>query len=191
MNKPYVVTARGTDLNLIPEYPWPRRLILETANHAAGSIGVSKALMDRLADLGADPTKLHVMRNGVDLERFHPIDRSEARERLNFGDERILLSVGNLVEHKGHHLAIEALQGVPSSTILVIAGIGPDLVPLKKLAEAKGVANRVRFVGQVPNEQLKWWYSAADALVLCSSREGWANVLLESMACGTPSLQRK
>jgi glycosyltransferase involved in cell wall biosynthesis len=38
----------------------------------------------------------------------------------------------------------------------------------------------------VPQSELKWWYSAADALALCSSREGWANVLLESMACGTP-----
>jgi len=186
LNKPYVVTARGTDLNLIPEYPRPRRLILETAHYAAGSIGVCKALMDRLAELGADATKLHVMRNGVDLERFHPIDRSEARERLKFGDERILLSVGHLVERKGHNLAIEALASLPKDLILVIAGTGPDLAPLRELAEAKNLSNRVRFVGQVPNEQLKYWYSAADALVLFSSREGWANVLLESMACGTP-----
>ncbi len=187
LNKPYVVTARGTDLNLIPEYPRPRRLILETARHAAGSIGVCKALMDRLAEMGADPAKLHVMRNGVDLERFHPIDRGKARELLNFvGDECVLLSVGHLVERKGHHLAIEALASLPKDSILVIAGTGPDLQPLRGLAEAKGLANRVRFIGQVPNEQLKYWYSAANALVLCSSREGWANVLLESMACGTP-----
>ena len=187
LNKPYVVTARGTDLNLIPEYPRPRQLILETAHHAAGSIGVCKALMDRLAELGADTAKLHVMRNGVDLERFHPIDRSEARQRLHFGDdERILLSVGHLVERKGHHLAIEALTALPKSSILVIAGNGPELASLKKLAEARNLAKRVRFVGEVPNDQLKWWYSAADVLVLCSSREGWANVLLESMACGTP-----
>lgn len=186
LNKPYVVTARGTDLNLIPEYPRPRRMILETADRAAGSIGVCKALMDRLKDLGADPDKLHVMRNGVDLERFYPINPSEARERLHFGDERIVLSVGHLVERKGHHLAIEALPQLSHDTILVIAGTGPDLVSLKQLARAKGLEKRVRFVGQVPNEELKWWYSVADALVLCSSREGWANVLLESMACGTP-----
>ena len=186
LNKPYIVTARGTDLNLIPKYPRPRRLILETAHHAAGSIGVCKALMDRLAELGADPAKLHVMRNGVDLERFHPIDRSEARKRLNFDNGRVLLSVGNLVELKGHHLAIEALLGLPENLILVIVGTGPDLARLKALVEAKGLTRRVRFVGQVPNEQLKWWYSAADALVLCSSREGLANVLLESMACGMP-----
>jgi glycosyltransferase involved in cell wall biosynthesis len=187
LNKPYVVTARGTDLNLIPEYPRPRQLILEAAHHAGGSIGVCKALIDRLAELGADTTKLHVMRNGVDLERFYPIDRSEAREWLHFGDdERILLSVGNLIELKGHHLAIEALTGLQKNSILVIVGVGPDLASLKELAKARGLTQRVRFVGQVPNEQLKWWYSAADVLVLCSSREGWANVLLESMACGSP-----
>ena len=99
LNKPFVVTACGTDLSLIPEYLRPRRLILETTDHAKGSIGVCKALMDRLAALGADPTKLHVMRNGIDLERFYPIDQSEARERLNFGDERILLLVGHPAEH--------------------------------------------------------------------------------------------
>lgn len=186
LNKPYVVTARGTDLNLIPEYPRPRQLILETAHHAAGSIGVCKALMNRLAELGAGTEKLHVMRNGVDLDRFHPIDQNEAREQLNFGDERILLSVGHLVERKGHHLAIEALTALPKSSILVIAGNGPELASLKEFAEARNLTKRVRFVGEVPNDQLKWWYSAADVLVLCSSREGWANVLLESMACGTP-----
>jgi teichuronic acid biosynthesis glycosyltransferase TuaC len=49
-----------------------------------------------------------------------------------------------------------------------------------------GVRDRVRFVGALVQEELRNYYGAADALVLASSREGWANVLLESMACGTP-----
>jgi glycosyltransferase involved in cell wall biosynthesis len=69
---------------------------------------------------------------------------------------------------------------------LLIAGAGPEQPALKSLAQRVGVADRVRWLGVVPQTELKWWYSAADVLVLCSSREGWANVLLESMACGTP-----
>lgn len=186
LGKPFVVTARGTDLSLIPSYPRPRQLILETARQAVGSIGVCKALMDQLNMLGATPSRLHVMRNGVDLERFHPIDRAEARQRLRLGNGRILLSVGHLVERKGHHLAIEALPSLPADTTLVIAGHGPERGLLTEAAHRLGLVERVHFAGQVPNDQLKWWYSAADALVLASSREGWANVLLESMACGTP-----
>jgi len=187
LGKPFVVTARGTDLNLIPQYAKPRRLILETAAQAAASIGVCKALMDCLGDLGAAREKLYVMRNGVDLERFAPIDRKQARQALELpAEKQILLSVGHLVERKGHHVAIEALVLLPTETLLVIAGNGPDLAQLQELAKRLAVQDRVIFAGQIENAKLKWWYSAADALVLCSSREGWANVLLEAMACGTP-----
>jgi len=189
LGKPFVVTARGTDLSQIPQFAYPRRLILDTVARAAASIGVCAALMDSLAELGADRQRLHVMRNGVDLERFQPVDRVEARRHVGLPvDRRILLSVGLLIERKGHHIAIEALKQLPEDILLVIAGSGPERERLQNLARECGVAARVRFAGQVPNDQLKWWYSAADALALCSSREGWANVLLEAMACGTPAI---
>lgn len=186
LGKPFVVTARGTDLNLIPEYEKPRKLILETAERASASIGVCKALMDRLAELGADPAKLHTLRNGVNLDRFKPIDRKLARQQLCLPEgQRIFISVGHLVERKGHHIAIEAMVKL-SQSLLLIAGAGPEHGRLQQLAQQFGVSDRVRFLGQIANDQLNKWYSAADALFLCSSREGWANVLLESMACGTP-----
>lgn len=186
LGKPFVVTARGTDLNLIPNYAEPRRRILETADKAAASIGVCQALMDALAELGADRSKLYVLRNGVDLERFRPEAPCAARAKLNLTpDGHVLVSVGHLIERKGHHVAIEALSALPDVRLYIL-GAGPELSRLQGLAARLGVAGRVCFVGQVPNDHLRWWYSAATALVLCSSREGWANVLLESMACGTP-----
>ena len=186
MGKPFVVTARGTDLNLIPQFPYPRKLILDTAARASGSIGVCRALMDSLQAIGGDPAKLHTLRNGVDLERFQPEPRLVARERLGLPPHgRYLLSVGHLIERKGHHIAIEALPQIPGLT-LIVAGAGPEKARLEALAARLGVTGRVRFAGVVPQTELKWWYSAADALALCSSREGWANVLLEAMACGTP-----
>lgn len=186
-NKPFVVTARGTDLNLIPDFDFPRRLILKAANAAAASIGVCQALTDRLHGLGATPSKLHVMRNGVDLERFRVMDRAQTRHRLNLpSDLVLLLSVGNLVELKGHHLAIEALNRLPANVRLAIAGAGVEKQALQALAAKLGVSERVIWAGALPQSELVDWYNAADALTLCSSREGWANVLLESMACGTP-----
>jgi glycosyltransferase involved in cell wall biosynthesis len=69
---------------------------------------------------------------------------------------------------------------------LLIAGDGPDRRALERLVVEEGVADRVRFLGSVDQNRLREIYNAVDALVLASSREGWANVLLESMACGTP-----
>jgi teichuronic acid biosynthesis glycosyltransferase TuaC len=187
LGKPFVVTARGTDLNLIPQFNYPRRLIVDTAAQASASIGVCKALMDSLADLGAERDKLHVFRNGVDLERFRPESREAARQHLGWPAASVhLLSVGHLIERKGHHIAIEALAKLPQSAYLHIVGSGPERAALQTLARQLGVQVRVHFAGVIAQTELRWWYSAADVLLLCSSREGWANVLLEGMACGTP-----
>jgi len=185
LGKPLVITARGTDLNLIPEYAIPRHLILWAAGQADASIGVCKALMDRLCELGADPAKLLVLRNGVDLDLFRPIEPAKARTKLGLGDGPWLVSVGWLVERKGHDIAIKALTQLPGVKLAII-GDGELREDLEALAYREGVSDRVRFVGAVRQNELPEWYSSADALVLCSSREGWANVLLEAMACGTP-----
>ena len=185
LGKPFVVTARGTDINLIPQYAFPKKLILWTASQARASISVCRALRDEIETLGGDPATLTVLRNGVDLQRFHPVPRDDARAALGWPDAPTLLSVGYLVERKGHHIAIEALAGLPGYR-LVIAGTGVEQAALEGLAQRLGVADRVVFAGAVPNAELFRYYSAADIMLLASSREGWANVLLESMACGTP-----
>lgn len=183
--KPFIVTARGTDINLIANYAIPRKLIQWTANRARASIGVSAALTGAMVCLGLVASKLITMRNGVDLVRFRPIPKLQAREVLGWSPVPTLISVGNLVENKGHHIAIEALIHLPNFH-LVIVGDGPERHTLEALSSRLGLNSRVAFAGAIAQKDLTFYYSAADILVLPSSREGWPNVLLESMACGTP-----
>jgi teichuronic acid biosynthesis glycosyltransferase TuaC len=183
---PVTITARGTDINLIPEFAMPRRLILEAARDAGALITVCQALKDRLVELGAPSSKITVLRNGVDLEVFQIMDRAQLRKKWEL-DGFVIASVGLLIERKGHDLAISALPRIPDATLLIV-GSGPERAALEKLAERLGVRDRVRFMGTLEQKTLREIYNCADALILASSREGWANVLLEAMACGTPVL---
>ena len=183
-NKPVVVTARGTDINVLPQFALPRKMIVWAARNATGVITVCNYLKDEMVALGVGPEAITPLRNGVDLERFALLDKDAARASLGF-QGFTLLSVGHLNEHKGHHLVIEALAELPDVS-LVIAGSGPDHAKLEALAARLGLSHRVRLAGPVPQTELRTYYNAADLMVLASSREGWANVLLESMACGTP-----
>lgn len=182
--KPVVVTARGADVNLIANYRLPRRQIRHAADGAAGIVSVSRALKDRLMGLGVPGAKITVLRNGVDLTRFAPTDGQAIRSRLGITGS-VWLSVGHLIERKGHHLVIEALQAVPDVRLLVI-GDGPLEGELRRQADRLGVAERVEFLGHVDHDQLPAYYTVADALVLPSGSEGMPNVVLEAMACGTP-----
>jgi len=186
-NKPVVITGRGTDLNQIPAYALPRRQIQWAAANAAGMITVCEALKDSLVELGVSPTRVKALRNGVDLKTFSPLAadaRAEARKTYGMTGFAVA-SVGQLIERKGHHLAIKALPALPDVS-LYIAGDGPERQNLKALAASLDVAERVHLLGVVPHAALPQLYGAIDALILASSREGWANVLLESMACGSP-----
>ena len=184
LNRPVVVTARGSDLDLISTYAVPRRWIRWAAGRAAGLITVSTGLRRRLEVLGTASQCVRVLRNGVDLELFRPIDRAAARRSLGF-TRPTLLAVGNLVPLKRHSLIVEALVNL-EDVDLVIVGEGPEQPRIKALARRLGFGNRVHLLGRKPQESLPVLYSAADLLVHPSSREGWPNVLLESMACGTP-----
>jgi teichuronic acid biosynthesis glycosyltransferase TuaC len=183
-NKPVVITARGTDINLIPQFALPRKMIMWAAERASGIVTVCQALKDEITGLGVNNKNIVALRNGVDLQRFQPTDRAAARTALGVSGFTIL-SVGLLDPRKGHDIPIRALAELPDVR-LMIAGSGPDLKKLQDLATQHGVAERVTFLGPIPQTALAQYYNAADVLVLASSREGWANVLLESMACGTP-----
>ncbi len=189
LGKPFTVTARGTDINLIPQYEKPRKDIQAVLNHSDHNMAVCEALRQEMIKLGAKPESVSTLRNGVDLQLFNYADEQKQqtlRKQLNLPlKQTILLSVGHLIERKGHYLVIESLRHLPD-VLLLIAGNGSDEKRLKQLVEKEHLQSQVIFLGSLSQNELATYYSAANALVLASSREGWANVLLESMACGTP-----
>lgn len=182
---PAVITARGSDINLLGTMPWFRKRIVQAAQRADRIIAVSTALKQTMCDIGIDGDKITVLRNGVDLDVFAPTPRRDARTLLGLPEGSLVLSVGNLVPEKGHDLVIDAVSRI-SGARLVIVGSGPDLPRLRAMASARGMADRMDIRDVVPQGQLGAYYSAADVLALGSTREGWPNVVLEAMACGTP-----
>jgi teichuronic acid biosynthesis glycosyltransferase TuaC len=159
-------------------------MIKWAANRAAGVITVCHALRDEVIKLGVDPARVTSLRNGVDLQLFQPVERDAVRARLGLNGFT-LLAVGHLVPVKAQQLAVAALAELPDVRLL-IAGNGPNRDMLENLARELKVTDRLTMLGALPQSQLRDYYGAADALVLPSEREGWANVLLEAMACGTP-----
>jgi len=184
LGKPLTITARGSDINVLTKFALPRRWIRWAAGKAAASIAVSAALKNRLVELGVDSNNVHVLRNGVDLERFVPKPRSEAKAKLGV-DSCTLLSVGNLVELKGHDLVIRAMSQLPDCVLLIV-GEGELRGSLESLAANLGVGHRIMFLGALPQSELVDVYNASEILVLASSHEGMPNVVLEAMACDTP-----
>lgn len=184
------ITARGSDLTQIATHLWPRRLIRQAIAGADAVIGVSAALAADLRTLGAPPEKTYVFRNGVDTQLFRPAispdERASARAALGLRGPT-LISVGHLIPRKGHHLVIDAMADLPDHHLLIV-GEGEERPRLQAQITRLGLSSRIRLLGAVPHADLPALYRAADILVLASAREGWANVLLEAMACGTPVL---
>jgi glycosyltransferase involved in cell wall biosynthesis len=97
----------------------------------------------------------------------------------------MLLSVGALIPRKNQALLIEALPQLPLVT-LCLAGQGPSEADYRALASKLGVAGRVRFMGNIPHDDVPALFAAADVMALVSQSEGLANAWVEALACGTP-----
>jgi glycosyltransferase involved in cell wall biosynthesis len=184
LGKPLTITARGSDINVISQFNLPRRMMLWAAKQAARTIAVSDALRRAMVQMGIAPEEISVLRNGVDLEQFRPLPKTVLKARYRIGPCAIL-TIGNLVELKGHDLVIRALTELPDCELLVVGG-GELLADLEQLAADLQVTGRVHFLGVVAQQQLSEIYGAVDLVVLASRHEGMPNVVLEAMACDTP-----
>ena len=187
---PYTLTLRGT-LNSRCRKRGFRSQIASALRGAAAVISVSRPMADLAAELGANPEHLHVIPNGVDLDVFRPVPRSKARRQLGLSLEgSLLVSVGHILPEKGFTELIEAVTQLPDTTRLAI--IGGDTLHrryagrLRRLVRQRGLGGRVSFAGVQPPEVVAAYLSAADVSVLASYSEGCPNVVLESLACGTP-----
>jgi glycosyltransferase involved in cell wall biosynthesis len=126
-----------------------------------------------------------VLRNGVDLALFSPVPRFEARQRLGLPLQApIVAGVGNMVPEKGFDLLIRAAARTPDLHVLLV-GEGRESRALEALA-VELIPGRLHRRPSIPQAQLPGVYSSANVLALPSMREGWPNVLLECLACGTP-----
>jgi glycosyltransferase involved in cell wall biosynthesis len=182
---PLFISARGSDINLIGGIPFARKRMLQAAREARALIAVSAALADAMVALGMPRERIHVLRNGVDMDLFAPFPRGAARRRFGLDQDGVwVLGVGNLVPEKGFDLLVRAVAGLAKVRLLLI-GEGPLRRQLRSLADAVA-PGRVELRDSLPQAELRYAYAACDVLALPSLREGWPNVLLEAIACGTP-----
>lgn len=196
--RPVVITLRGSIVRLAgyrlhrPQLRWALR-------RADRLIAVSDALRRVAVDLGSSADRIRIIPNGVDAAAFTPSDRTEARRLCGLPEAGpVLVTVAGIYEGKGQLDVIEALpdliRSYPGSVYVVVGGPRPGESYLRRLKERGrelGLAGHLRFPGARPHDELPRWFNAADVSVLATRSEGWPNVLLESLACGTPVVAAK
>lgn len=187
--------------------PWYREAAVESGRHgiAATVRRIVEAFVYRRADelitlsaefrrlliddFGILPSRVHVIPPGVDLERFQPVPRSEARRRLRLPEAGVMaVATRRLARRMGLDVLIRAwAQADVGDATLHLVGDGHERQALEELTSRLGVSDSVRFVGRVSEEDLPLWYAAADFTVVPSvALEGFGLIVLESLASGTP-----
>jgi glycosyltransferase involved in cell wall biosynthesis len=168
---PFATTVQGSDVNVFFRNPTRKRQILRALRASRCVFCRSKALRETLAAEGVTATTVY---NGIDRERFRPLDRAEACRKLGLEpDGRRILFVGNLLPVKGPTVLAKATKQL-QDVDLIFVGSGPEKITMG------------RCLGARPHDEIPLWMNACDLLCLPSLNEGLPNVALEALACGLP-----
>lgn len=177
--KPLIVTFHGTDARIFPfKNKINRMLTMFVVNRSDKVIARSEEMKEVLEKLGVSNKKIVVIGAGVDTNFFHPIDKNKAIEDFELPKTKyIILFVGRLHKLKGVELIYECARNMPE-TLFVMVGDGDVKTDLKNCI----------FIGEKKHEEIPFWMSAADILILPSYSEGLPNVVMEALSCETPAI---
>jgi glycosyltransferase involved in cell wall biosynthesis len=197
-DKPFVLTQHNTFIdynNIFNEVEKFNDVSVGKQNlrNADKIICISSATRDYVLRLGAKPSKVQVIYNGVDLARFRPIKgkKEEMRRKLCIPqDAVVVLTVRRLVYKNGVDTLLDcaniAVKKNPK-IVFVAVGKGPDLENVRAQVASFGMTGNFKLTGFVSDTDLASYYNLADMFVLPSkSGEGLPLVALEAMACGLP-----
>jgi len=192
LRRPVVITLRGSIVRLAT-YPSHRPQLRWALERADRIMAVSQSLADVAGGLGIPQARIRVVPNGVDTVAFRPGDQPAARRACGLPlERRVILTVGGIYADKGQHLVLEALPALlrrhPDLLYVMVGDFRRDAYRdrLEAIIERGALGDRVRLAGLRPHQELPAWYQAADIFCLPTRSEGWANVLLEALACGVP-----
>ena len=188
---PLVVSLHGSDV-FVAERTAPARLATRQVFARAGFVtACSEDLARRAVTLGAPADRTEVVPYGVDTARFTPVPEQRATLRARFGitdGQSLVVAAGRLVRKKGFEYLIDAMAAVDAH--LAIAGAGDLAGDLRDRATGAGVADRVHFLGNIPQDAVGAWFGAGDVVVIPSVRDdsgnvdGLPNTALEALASG-------
>ncbi len=181
---PFSVKARGADIHHWGTLDSTKGKVIAAGHAAGGLLAVSHAMKDDMAHIGIPTDSIRVHYTGVDLSRFAPMDRAEAKAAKGLSGP-VIATLGSLIPRKNQALVIEALAHIPDATLLLI-GEGPDRATLTARTARLGLSERVKLLGNLPHGELPAWLGTCDVMALPSSSEGLANAWVEALACGVP-----
>jgi glycosyltransferase involved in cell wall biosynthesis len=194
---PLVVSLHGSDVYVAETLSPARRAAGYVFRRAGAVTACSADLARRAIRLGADPGSIEVVPYGVDIDRFRPQAgaREATRARLGVGPAGLLVcAAGRLVRKKGFEYLVDAIGLITPQPpiVLAIAGEGDLRSELEERARKIGVAERVRFLGNLSQDEVGAHFAAADIVAVPSVRDdsgnvdGLPNVVLEALAAGAP-----
>ncbi len=186
IKKPVIISVHGHEFTVSKKQSFMKKFVCLRATKIRA---ISKIVKKTIMSWGISPEKIEIIQDRVDCDHFNPsIDGSEIRKKLGI-QNKMVISVGSLIEIKGFDTLLEAVKLVNESISdvkFVIVGKGPLKSKLIKKAEDLGISDVINFVGYVPYSEIPKYFVASDLFVHPSYIEGMGRVILEAQASGIP-----